>query len=102
MVSVVLLNGGTPDTVGLIPMWLDKDDPRPAKEQLNEHYAHGGGWQPFKGFVLRKDGGIKYPGDPPHKPLAMMALRDEVIMFYAHGWVMILQKDGSYEISRMD
>ncbi len=102
MVSVVLLNGGTPDSVGLIPMWLDADDKRPAREQLNEHYAHGGGWQPFEGFVLRKDGGIKYPGDPTHKPRAAMMLREELILVYDHGWVLIRQKDGSFEICRMD
>jgi len=102
MVSVVLLNGGMPDSVGLIPHWLDADDPRPAAEQLNEHYAHGGGWRPFEGFVLRKDGGIKYPGDPTHKPRAAMMLRDELIMIYDHGWVLIRQKDGTFEVCRMD
>ncbi len=113
MVSVVLLNGGTPDSVGLIPMWLDADDPRPAAEQLNEHYAHGGGWRPFggfkrrpdgssEGFVLRKDGSIKYPGDPAHKPIAAMMLRDELILMYPHGWVLIRQKDGTFEVCRMD
>jgi hypothetical protein len=102
MTTVVLMNGGTLDHVGLIPHWLDEDDPRPAKEQLNEHYHHGGGWRPFEGFRLGKDGSIKYPGDMPHKPLALMTLRDEAIAIYPHGWVMILQKDGSFEICRMD
>jgi hypothetical protein len=90
MTTVVLMNGGTLDHVGLIPHWLDEDDPRPAKEQLNEHYHHGGGWRPFEGFRLGKDGSIKYPGDMPHKPLALMTLRDEAIAVYPHGWVMIL------------
>ena len=100
--TIVLLNGGTPDDVGPIPYWLDEADPRPAKEQLDEHYQHGGGWQPFEGFKLLKGGRIKYPGDPAHKPLAMMQLREEVIMVYPRAWVMILQKDGSFEICRMD
>ena len=102
MVSVVLLNGGTPDTVGLIPMWLDKDDPRPAKEQLDEHYQHGGGWRPFKGFKLLRNHSIKYPGDPELKPLAILRLRGEMIAVYPHAWVMILQKDGTFEVCRMD
>jgi hypothetical protein len=102
MTTIFLLNGGTLDDVGPLPLWLDKADPRPAKEQLDVHYQHGGGWQPFEGFKLLKGGRIKYPGDPPHKPLAMMQLREEVIMVYPHAWVMILQKNGSYEICRMD
>ena len=100
--TIVLLNGGTPDHVGPIPLWLDEADPRPAKQQLDEHYRHGGGWQPFEGFKLLKGGHIKYPGDPPNEPLAMMQLREEIIMVYPHAWVMILQKDGSHEICRMD
>lgn len=102
MVPVYLLNGGTPDHVGAIPLWLEDRDPRSAKEQLGYHYQHGGGWQPFEGFKLNKDKSIQYPGDPPHKPLAVMKLRNEVIMVYPHAWVMILQKDGSFEICRMD
>ena len=34
--NVILMNGGTPDHVGIIPHWLDEDDKRPAKEQLDE------------------------------------------------------------------
>ena len=102
MTTIFLLNGGTLDDIGPLPLWLDENDPRPAKEQLDVHYQHGGGWQPFEGFKLLKGGRIKYPGDPAHKPLAMMQLREEVIMVYPHAWVMILQKDGSYEICRMD
>jgi hypothetical protein len=102
MITVFLMNGGTLDHVGILPLWLDPEDPRSAKEQLDEHYRHGGGWQPFEGFKLMKDSSIKYPGDPAHKPLAMMKLRDEVILVYPHSWVLILQKGGSFEICRMD
>jgi hypothetical protein len=102
MTTVFLMNGGTLDAVGILPLWLDPDDPRPAKEQFGANYGHGGGWQPFEGFRLLKGGHIKYPGDPAHKPLAMMKLRDEVILIYPHAWVLILQKDGSFEICRMD
>lgn len=102
MVPVFLINGGTPDAVGLIPHFLDPEDPRPAKAQLDQNYRHGGGWQPFEGFTLQKDGSIKYPDDPALKPRAMMRLRDEVILVYDYGWVLILQKDGAFEICRMD
>ena len=102
MTIIILAPGATLDHVGLIPHWLDEDDPRPAKEQLGENYAHGGGWQPFEGFELRKNRSIKYPGDEPMAPLAMMRMRDEMILIYPHAWVLILQKDGSFEVCRMD
>jgi len=100
--NVILLNGGTPDHVGLIPHWLDEDDKRPAREQLNEHYMHGGGWQTFDGFKLKRDHTLEFDGDEPLQPLALMWLRDEMIAMYRYGWVMILQPDGSFEVSRMD
>jgi hypothetical protein len=75
--------------------------PRPAREQLDEHYQHGGGWQPFEGFKLQRNHRIKYPatGDGA---AGMMRFRDEMIVWYPHAWIMILQKDGSHEICRMD
>jgi hypothetical protein len=101
---VILVNGGTTDEIGIIPFWLNPADPRPACEQLDEAYAHGGGWQPFEGFKYQPKRGhsIKYPGDPAMKPIGMMKFRDEMIVWYPHAWVMILQKDGSFEICRMD
>src|SRR5678815_3186018 len=85
-----------------IPCWLSPDDPRPAAEQLDEYYRHGG-WRPFEGFKFDKaKGTIKYPGDPAHEPLAGMWLRDEMVLIYEHGWVAIVQKDGSFAVCRMD
>lgn len=90
------------ETIGVLPHWLDEDDPRPAAQQLDEHYAHGGGWHAFLGFQLQVDGSIKYPGDKALKPIAAIAFRKELVMFYPHAWVMILQKDGTFEVCRMD
>jgi len=95
----------TEEMLGLIPMWLSEDDPRPAKEQLHENYLHGGGWMPFSGFTMADAEDLYwllYPDDPPTRSLAMCKLRDETIIMYAHAWVAILQKDGSFEVSRMD
>ena len=100
--KVVLLNGGTPDHVGMIPHWLDEADMRNAREQLDDHYQHGGGWRPFEGFKLNRDKSIEYDGDPALKPLAILKLRDEMIAIYQYGWVMILQPNGTFEICRMD
>ncbi len=103
MVNVKFLHPrATLDYVGEIPRWLDTGDSRPAKEQLNTAYGHGGGWHPFEGFQLRDDNSIKYPGDPALKPIAEMHLRDELILMYEHSWVAIIQPDRTFEICRMD
>jgi hypothetical protein len=103
-ITVMLIHPlARPDHVGMIPSWLDLNDPRSAKEQLNEGYAHGGGWHSFSGFTMDKNtGAIKFPGDPPHPPLASIVFRDELIVIYEHAWVAIVQPDGSFEICRMD
>jgi hypothetical protein len=90
------------EALGPIPTWLDEDDPRKAAEQLDENYQHGGGWDPFIGFQLQKDGGIKYPGDPKLMPIAAIRFRAEIVVIFPMAWVMILQKDGTFEICRMD
>lgn len=91
-----------PDHLGFIPSFLSLADPRPAREQLDSAYAHGGGWAPFKGFTLGEDKCLHYPGDRPMCPIAETTLRDETIRLYEHSWVVIEQKDGSYEVCRMD
>ena len=92
-----------PNYVGFIPTFLDLDDPRPAKEQFAERYNFGGGWRPQEGFTNRHGTPVlRYPGDPPFKPIAMMALREEAIFVYLHGYVSIFQPDGSFEACRMD
>ena len=39
-----------PDDLGLLPSMLSEHDPRPAREQFDARYGHGGGWRPFTGF----------------------------------------------------
>lgn len=92
----------TLEALGFIPSFLSEDDPRPAQEQFNEKYGFAGGWDPFPGFTMLSDGSLEYLGDPPLLPLAETKLRDEVIRYYNHSWVAVIQPDGSYEISRMD
>lgn len=99
LVSVTQL----PDLLGLIPAMLSRDDPRPAKEQFDEHYAHGGGWRPIEGWTLTWPGGsLFYSGDPPLRPLAQAQLHGELIIVYPHAWVCIKQADGSFEVARLD
>lgn len=88
--------------LGWIPTFLDADDPRSAKEQLDSNYQHGGGWHPMRGFAMGDGHVIAYPGDPPLHPIAEAKLRDELILIYRHAWVAIVQKDGTHEVARMD
>ena len=91
-----------PEMLGLLAYWLDDEDPCPAKDQFNGHYAHGGGWRPMKGFKLTANNKLLYPEDPPLVPLAQAWLRDELVVFYEHAWVAIIQPDRSFEACRMD
>jgi len=92
----------TPEHLGLLPMMLSEYDPRPAREQFDANYQHGGGWDPMKGFTLHDGNSLSYPGDPPLIPLAITKLRDELIVFYQYSWVAIIQPDRSFEVCRMD
>ena len=92
----------TPEHLGIVPFMLDPDDPRPAKDQFNEHYAHGGGWRPMKGFKLGTLNSLHYPGDLPLTPLAELQFRNELIVFYDHAWVAIIHRDKYFEVCRMD
>jgi hypothetical protein len=91
----------TPEHLGFIPGFLSDDDPRPAKEQINEKYVSG--WNKFDGFELNeKSMELSYSGDPPMTPLAATHLKDELIFFYPHAWLLILQPDHTWEVARLD
>ena len=92
-----------PEQLGFIPSFLDDEDPRPAAEQLDANYQHGGGWRPLSGWGFNKRTlELTYPGDPPVKPIAFTTLRREKILFYPYAQVMVLQPDMTFEVSRMD
>lgn len=91
------------DHLGLIPGFFLDSDPRPAREQAAERYAHGGGWKPMRGFEFNPETNcLEYPDDEPTRPLAEWMLRDERIVVFEHAWVAIIQPDGTFEVSRMD
>jgi hypothetical protein len=96
-----------PRELGYLPQFIQEIDPRSAREQLDESYAHGGGWRRFEGFTL--DSGkppaewtLEYPEDPPTRIVGYGRLRDEIIALFEHDWVAIVQRDGAYEVARMD
>jgi hypothetical protein len=92
------------DHVGIIPQMLDANNPKPAREQLNDGYQHGGGWHPIQmeKWTLFDDNSIQYPEDPVLIPIAEMRLRDELILVYEYSMVAIIQPNRSFEVSRMD
>ena len=90
------------DDLGLLIDFLSADDPRSAREQLNDNYRHGGGWSPLPGWTMLPGGAIKYPGDPVLFPLWEVPLRDELVLVYSYAWVAVVQKDGTFEIARID
>ena len=93
-----------PGHLGYIPGFLSEDDERPAREQLDANYQHGGGYNPMPQWKLLDQASMKiqYPGDPPLKPVAMTVLRDEMIFVYPTAQVLILQPDGAFIVARMD
>jgi hypothetical protein len=93
----------TPEHLGLIPGWITDKDPDPAWKQIDKNYQHGGGWRHgTMGFTFRGDNTLEYPGDPPLHPLAETWLRDELILFYDHAIIAIVQPDRSFEVARID
>lgn len=99
--------------LGFLPEIFLPSDERPAREQINERYAHGGGWRPMGGWrfewhkhvdpefphVLT----ITYPGDPTYGPLACFCLMSgEQAFIYPYAWVALVSPEGDIEVARMD
>ncbi|HEY4385633.1 MAG TPA: hypothetical protein VGN34_14335 [Ktedonobacteraceae bacterium] len=100
MIWIILHPKMTAEHLGFIPSFLSEDDKRPAKEQINDRYVAG--WNKFDGFTKDSNHVLKYPDDPSMHPLAATKLRDELILFYEHSWLVIVQPDGSWEAARVD
>jgi hypothetical protein len=100
---------------GLIPSFLNVEDERPAREQINDAYI--GGWHPMDGWKVEQapdemsvtatyvpedydpaDG----PGDPPLQSEAWMSFRDEVLYVLPYDWVVLKGATGEWEVSRLD
>lgn len=96
----------TLDHMGLIPFFLNEHDPRPAVEQFSEAYIAG--WNDMKDFTLKKGVNpydaykLTFAGDPDLPEIGRVQLRDETIVLFDCSWVAVIQKDGSFTVSRMD
>ena len=96
--------GVTLGHMGYIPNFLDARDPRPAREQIDEKYSYGGGWCPLvpTHWTMLDGEQLKWPEDEPLTPMCELQMRDERIVLYTHSIVAIIQKNGSFEVSRLD
>ena len=78
-----------------------------AQEQLNQRYAHGGGFHPFEGFILagadETDAAtITYPKDPPMREVSRLSLNEQTLILFEHQWLAIVEADNSYRVTRVD
>ena len=63
------------EAIGVVPYWLDEDDPRqPRATSSTSITSTAAAGIRSSAFKLLPDGSIKYPGDPPLKPIAGMPL----------------------------
>jgi hypothetical protein len=100
--------GFTFEMLGEIPLFLQTFDKRPAREQIDAAYQHGGGWQPTAAgnFTVQFDEAgrpiLLSSGDPPYLPLAETRVGNERVFYYVCSFVAISQPDGAVEVSRCD
>lgn len=88
---------------GYLPGFLSEEDPRPAREQIDANYQHGGGWRPYRGFTMDPQTYVlSAPDDPDLAPIAYSRLRSETLYLYPYEWLAIVQPDGSFEVSRVN
>ena len=93
----------TPRSLGMLVEILQADDPRSIKEQLEDRYAHGGGWRPIKGFTMRQNNVLHYPGDQPFKPVAKTEINGEIVIFYPKcSLLAVVAQDGTFAVTRVD
>lgn len=101
------------DCLGALPTFFWNGDSRPASEQLDERYSHGGGFSTFgEGmFTLTEwehgPAKLKYPGDPAYEEIARGYLHlyqpsEELILVFDYAIVAIVQKDGTFLVTRCD
>lgn len=90
------------DAMGILPLWVDDQDPRPAKEQFEEKYQFG--CFPMTGGTVDEEGTFWYPGDPPMPPIGKIERSQETVYFYQYAIVATVQKDEDRTLfmTRMD
>lgn len=79
-------------------------DSRPVVDQVNDRYAHGGGWHAFQGFKWNRiTRTLRYPNDPPmHAVARFEASEKETVYVFDHGWTLIDRGLDDWEVARLD
>lgn len=93
------------EPAGYLPLMLNASDPRSVQEQLNETYAHGGGWNSFSGFSLLEDGktySLSYPSDPPLPEISRAEFRDQLLVLFQYSWLAIIEDGKLIDVARVD
>lgn len=103
-VWIILDSRFHPTGLGYLTDFLLESDPRPIRDQLNERYAHGGGYSPIEGIAFDPStGALTFPGDPTLFPSAMAQFNSETVIFYQScELLVIIQPDGSHEVTRVN
>lgn len=97
-----------PGAAGIVPEFLDPYNALSAKAQIDQAYAHGGGWRDFDGFTVRIDWAapenseLLYPGDPPVKAKAFCFFGEELIVLYDYDWCSVSHPSGTCYVARLD
>jgi hypothetical protein len=99
--------------LGMLPLIFLPIDKRPAREQIEHRYAHGGGYHESPGdwhlqYGMDLDGlgwaELLYPGDPALKEIARceLASRETVVLFECSFVAIIQPENLAFAVVRMD
>jgi len=98
-----------PEMLGMLPMIISEYDGRPAAEQIEERYAHGGGYSPYgkgkwalSGESTLLEARLEYQGDRPLREIARIRLKTETVIVFEYAFVAILGDDEELNVTRMD
>jgi hypothetical protein len=84
---------------GIIPSFLDTEDPRPARAQFDAHY----GWRGFPGVTfIPETKTLTYPGYPPLEPIGGLWFRNELLLLFDFAWTVIVEPDDIWRVVRLD
>lgn len=93
---------GAIDHLGRIPLIFNPSSPDPAWQQIKDNYPDGFNPEPpEKGWSLLGDDALLYPGLPPVMPSAMAWLRDQQLLVYPGGWLVIKELEGAFTVVRI-
>lgn len=90
------------EAAGLLPVVLQSGNSRPAREQLQDRYSHGGGYMPVPGNWSLTVGpvgrwSLGYPGDPPYREVSRAYLPHsrELLVLFECSFMVIVESAGN-------